>query len=299
MKNRTGAYKKDLLNLDTLGIHKNSLLRTLESIEKYQETPVLYAGLYLILFLRISHPKNWLQRKSTLPLTQNLPVLLNFLDDTWSLSAWEKSKLVNVTLEDLFLNFNLKSFPASINRTMLNWMSGTWQIELFFHVPSARELLILQAENKRCITLVKDEKKIDTLILNKRDPLSFALHDMMHIDQYFNSKESSSGQLGFYRKCVPLYQNKKIKQKLKTHSEFKTKFEYVTSDMNAYSIHLFKCLKHALVLDDLEETLFQEITNVWLMNSDEKTAASHLNTNEFNPIDELILKSFFEREILV
>lgn len=294
MKNRAGAYKNELINIETLSNNKALILSSLASIEKLQNDEALYTGLYLLLFLRLKHSKNWLQRKSKLPLKLSLLPILNCIPKEFNLSNWEQEKLRGVSLEDLFLNFNLKGFPASINRTMLAWLYGEWNIVLFFHVPNSKELIALQAENKRCITLITTEARIDTFIFKNRDPLSFALHDIMHTDQFFNMKETTKGQIGFYKRCLPLYDHPKIKSKMKEHKEFKYHFEYATSDMNAYVIHLLKCLKHALFLNDQEGKLFLEVLKIWQMNEDESNAAIKLNTENFNIQDELILKNYFE-----
>ena len=294
MKNRAGSYKKKLLDINTLAPNKSYILKALTQMEKLKENNTLYTTLYLLLFLRLKHPKNWLQRKSKISGICHLLPFINFIPSEFHLSAWEKEKLKDVTLEDLFLNFHLKSFPASINRTMLAWIYNEWSIALFFHVPKPQELLAIQAAGQRCITLITTEKKIDTFILNNRDPLSFALHDIMHADQFFNTKETIKGQIGFYKYCLPLYDHSSVKEKILINKDFKQDFEYSTSDMNAYVIHLFKCLKHALCLDDESGKLFLEIINLWKMTPEEKLAAINLNSINFNLTDEIILKNFFE-----
>jgi hypothetical protein len=259
----------------------------------------------LILFLRIKHPKNWIQKKSK---TTNIdwqnerlgPELLSIIPESFALNNWEKDKLKGLTTLSLFSFFNLKAIPQSINRTIIHWLSGSWSIEVLEYVPSPRELLRLQVKNTRCVTLVTDPKNIDSLVLERRDPLSFVLHDLMHADQFFNQVESQKGQLGFYHLIDSIYDRPELRHLLKSDSNFKKEFEYVASDMNAYVIHLFKCLKSSILRIDEEGIFFENLLVWWMMTDEEKNSSRKLNTPHFDYQNEIILKTFFEnnQEIL-
>lgn len=305
MKNRSGSYKKLLIDLETLEANGQFLRTNLEILKNQNLSPLQFTTLYLLLFLRIKHPKNWIQKKSS-KLTNATPNnmdeenLLSIIPESFSLNSWEKEKLNEVTAYSLFNQYNLKAIPESINRTMIQWMLGNWSIKMLEHIPSSRELLKLQVKNTRCITVITNLKKIDSLVLNSRDPLSFLLHDLMHADQFFSQAISQKGQLGFYKLIESIYDQPELCLLLKNNENFKKEFEYVASDMNAYVIHLFKCLKSSIYRPEKNEVFFDKLLHWWHMNEDQISAANKLNSPLFSSLDEARLKEFFEnnQEIL-
>lgn len=301
MKNRDGSYKKILLDPKTLKLSGNYLRTNLWALLNQNLSTCDFLTLYLLLFLRIRHPKNWLQKKSRQSLENKKlgPELLSLIPGTFQLNTWEKEKLKGLDSYALFDLYNLLGIPSSINKTMIHWILGLWKIEMLEHIPSPRELLRLQVENTRCITVITQSEEIDRLVLESRDPLSFVLHDLMHADQFFSQRESQKGQLGFYQLIESIYDRPELRDLLKKDQHFKKEFEYVASDMNAYVIHLFKCLKSS-ILRTGESQFFTLLLEWWKMNDEEILSSHNLNTPFFSSGDEMILKTFFEnnQEIL-
>lgn len=295
MKNRNGSYKKVLLEASFLKDNQDYLRTNILALKQLSLSKEDFTTLYILLFLRIKHRKNWLQKKSNQKINSNLGSdLLSIIPETFKLTDWEKEKLKSINTFDLFFLFNLKGIPESINRTMINWYQGHWKIEMLEYIPNSRRLLKLQVKNTRCITLVTDPEKIDELVLGTRDPLSFALHDLMHADQFFNHNESQKGQLGFYKLVDSIYDQSLLSSLLEENKEFKKDFEYVVSDMNAYVIHLFKSLKSSIYRTEVGQELFNLMLSWWNMSEAEKFSSLKLNTPEFSLKDETILKTFFE-----
>jgi hypothetical protein len=292
MKNRTGSYKKILLGETHLGPHREALIKNIDLMTKLHLHPYELCTLYILLFLRIRHQKNWLQKKINFTPLPNEKKLLDLIPPEFNLTVWEIEKLKDIGIKDLYKNFNLKGIPQAVNRTMLNWAQNLWKIELLTYIPSPRKLLQMQVNKTRCITLTIKHDEIDSLVLSTRDPLSFVLHDLHHADLFFNQEESLKGQLGFYNLVNRIYDEPRIKQTLKNDQQFKSEFEYVVSDMNAYVIHLFKCFKSAFIKSD--EMLFSEVLQWWSMPPVVSAAAHRLNTPDFLYEDEIHLKNFFE-----
>ncbi|MDO9183160.1 MAG: hypothetical protein Q7U04_12165 [Bacteriovorax sp.] len=301
MKSRSGSYKKILIDPQTLKAQGAYLRDNLFSLNKLHLSPQDFTTLYIILFLRIKHPKNWIQRNSKVENSESDKnkligiKILNNMPETFCLNEWEKEKLNGLSTYSLYTGFNLKAIPLSINKTMINWYQGNWSIEKLEHIPSPRELLRLQVKNSRCITVITNPNEIDSLVLNSRDPLSFVLHDLMHADQFFSQTESQKGQLGFYQLINSIYDYPELRIILKNNEVFKNEFEYVAADMNAYVIHLFKCLKSAIARIDSDGSFFIKVLSWWKMSDSEQNSAHKLNTPDFNLVDEIILKEFFEK----
>lgn len=295
MKNRNGSYKKILIDSEVLKAHRPYLQTNIEALKLLPLSAPNFTTLYLLLFLRIKHPKNWLQKRNRENHAGSADELLSLIPESFCLNEWEKQKLKGITSEELFSLYNLKAIPDSINRTMIKWYQNQWSIKALEHIPSPRELLKLQVKNTRCITLITDPEQIDSMVLESRDPLSFMLHDLMHADQFFSQHESLIGQLGFYNLINSIYDKAELKSLLKSDKNFKKEFEYVTSDMNAYVIHLFKCLKSSIYRTDANDIFFNLILDWWNMNDEQKKSSHLLNSPLFNFENEMILKNFFEQ----
>jgi hypothetical protein len=300
LKSRSGSYKKILIEESLLKSHGDYLRTNLEAIKSLELNPQDFTAIYILLFLRIKHQKNWLQKKELKQFHKkdhnvSSTLLLKIIPNSFQLNVWEIEKLKGITTLNLFEHFTLKAIPQSIHRSMINWINGLWSIQLLEHIPTSRELLRLQVKNNRCITVITDPQRIDCLVLNKRDPLSFVLHDLMHADQFFSQIDSQIGQLGFYKLIDSLYELPELMFHLKSNAEFKTEFEYVASDMNAYVIHLFKCLKSSVLRLENGPSFWENILNWWEMNEEEKFSSRLLNTPDFSVKHEALLKTFFEK----
>lgn len=296
MKNRQGSYKKVLMAESFLAPHRHTLIKNIDALLERGLSPFELCTLYILLFLRVRHQKNWLQKKEKFTPSVSGKKLLDLIPESFQLTQWEKQKLEGISAVELFQYFNLKGIPLAVNRTMVNWAQGTWKIEVLTHIPSPRELLRMQVKNTRCITLTVKHEEIDQLVLSSRDPLSFVLHDLHHADHFFNSEYSLKGQLGFYSLVDKVYDQPLLKKSLREDSQFKSEFDYVVSDMNAYVIHLFKCFKSAFTRTDekLETKVFPELLEWWQMPLEAKSAAHKLNTPDFQEEDETHLRLFFE-----
>jgi hypothetical protein len=294
MKNRNGSYKKVLLSPEHLESVLPFLKQNVANLIALNLPQAELCSLYILLFLRVRHPRNWLQKKSKAISSVSASMILDLIPDSFQLNDWEKEKLAGLTCESLFLNFNLKGIPLSVNRSMVEWLRGNWDIRLLTHIPTPFELLNYQVNKARCLTITTDPDELASLVLSARDPLSFVLHDLMHADQFFHHFEIIDGQLGFYEMVNRVYEKPELKAAMKKDKQFKREFEYVASDMNAYVIHLFKCLKSAVIKFD--QTLFLSLLDWWQMPELCLSASHRLNTPAFTSDDELVLKEFFERE---
>lgn len=243
MKNRDGSYRKIMINETSLKEQQAYILSGIKALSSLSLTPMDFTTLYILFFLRLNHPKNYLQQHTKNQTPDQFPKLLEMIPAEFNLTPWEKNKLNSISGIELFTLFNLRGIPKSIHRAMVNWYEGKWKIEMLHIIPSAKQLLFMQVRNCRVLTLINDENRLTSHILGSRDPLSFALHDLMHADQFFNNIYSQKGQLGFYKWVAGQYDNKLLQKKLIEDKKFSVEFDYVVSDMNAYVIHLLKSFK--------------------------------------------------------
>jgi hypothetical protein len=247
---RAGRFKKRLVGPEALQkeapiLHQRiSLLRTwLESNEISDKE---FVALSIIATLSYRFPNSWPgARRSALLETSSLTFPMTRVP--WEIESNVRQRLAGFpTIGEVFNHFSLRSVPLSVNRSILSWGQGNYKLRLFFHIPKPQEVLAQQVLGERCVTVLAKESEISKYILGERDHLGFTLHDLIHADHFFHENQHHRGQINFYR----LLQNglgKGAFLKALEDENFEREFEYLISDMNAYPVHLMKCLKAALI----------------------------------------------------
>jgi hypothetical protein len=109
------------------------------------------------------------------------------------------------------------------------------------------------------------------------------MHDLIHADHFYRETEVYQGQLGFYGLLDHCIRQGHFTEHLK-NEKFAQEFEYVISDMNAYAVHLMKCLKSALIHFHTEgEMFFKNWVNDLKSEGDEQKALLELNKTCYQP----------------
>lgn len=157
----------------------------------------------------------------------------------------------------------VKFLKISLKDILFRYLSNHYQIRLIVdRIPSSRDVLAMQAVGHRCVSVIT--LKLDDLILNERDPLSFMLHDLVHAYKMFNEQTLLKGQWGFSCAIMKIYKNHrgedKIQELCDSDEEFRDKFDYLISDMNSHPKHLFYYFKAILI--NYFKKKYQEIDGV-------------------------------------
>ena len=273
---RAGRFKKKLVTLDILEAEAPVILEKLVPF-KERLTGANFTAAYIILYLSHRYPGSWLGAKKEFvpcngPSWRELPF-------TFEPNIIKRLEHVH-SLQEIFSSFALKATPLSVNRAILEWSRGQYNLELMFRIPTPNEVLKQQKFGRRCVTAITD-KRVADYILGERDALSFTMHDLIHADHFYQNNECFQGQLGFYgllEKTLPYFDL--------GHEKFAGEFDYVISDMNAYAIHLIKCLKSAMVHYFNEEYFIN-----WAKDLSPPEELLMLNTKSYIPeeMDERIL----------
>lgn len=271
---RAGRFKKKLVSESELLLEapviREKLAPFLELFSSQKLSSAEFTAAYIILFLSHRFPGSWAGAK-----VHGEKVDGTFWRDLpFKFEPNIEKRLQGVeTLMEIFSNFALKSTPKSVNRALLEWHRGIYKLELMFRIPKPHEVLTQQKNGHRCVTTVIDDK-ISRYILGERDALSFTMHDLIHADHFYFHNECYEGQLGFYGLL-----DKTIGYFNLSNEEFEHEFEYVIADMNAYAVHLLKCLKSAMI-HYFNEDYFKH----WLEGLEAPEAIYALNTGHYSPI---------------
>ena len=270
---RAGRFKKKLVSESELKTEAGPIMEEIFSFHELlvnsKITDAEFTASYILIYLSHRFPNQWLGafKKSepvrgvdwrTLPFHFH-PNILRRLESVQS-------------LQDIFSSFSLKSTPLSVNRAVVEWSKDHYQLVLMFRIPKPHEVLGQQKAGRRCVTCLLDQR-ISSYILGERDALSFLMHDLIHADHFFFENECFLGQLGFYGLLSKTFDYFNL-----DHPQFAQEFEYVMADMNAYAIHLLKCLKSAMI-HYFDESYFDN----WCPGLKPPGALFHLNTKDYEP----------------
>lgn len=264
---RAGRFKKKLVTLDALTLEAPVMLAKVAPLQNLL-TGADFVAAYIVMYLSHRYPGSWLGSKKDTKKLSGIP----WRELPFTFEPNITKRLENIhSLNEIFANFALKSTPETVNRAVLEWGTGKYGLELMFRIPSPSEVLNQQKVGRRCVTAIAD-KRMSTYILGERDALSFIMHDLIHADHFYYHNECFIGQLGFYGLL-----DKTISYFDLTNEKFAGEFEYLIADMNAYPIHLLKCLKSAMVHYFNEDYYLN-----WLKPLNAPLGMTLLNTKEYS-----------------
>lgn len=279
---RSGRFKKKLISYEKLQSEVPKFLSLFNhSLDQFKNNEINESELavhYIFIGLSLRYRGAWLgayqpgiqlehNLHSSFP--QHIPIEPNI-----------KKRIAGMNLGQIVNNFAFKSTPRSVNRALLHFSTQRYPLELMFHIPSPLEVLQQQKNGRRCLSLIIKESQMKDYILGERDYLGFCLHDLIHADHFYHSNSSYYGQLGLYNLLWKEIE-KGTFAVLMENKEFQREFEYIISDMNAYPIHLLKCLKSAITFYS-NQVIFDE----WAARFNVEAQLKKLNGKEYDPVTE-------------
>lgn len=123
-------------------------------------------------------------------------------------------------------------------RGLVGWANDTRSAELFDREITAREIIELQAEGRRCVALLPDAPPADGL--------EFALHDLRHLEKFFEPAHHRV-QIGFFRLFARALSRPDYLQLDQSLDEtWCNERDKTLADMNGSPIFLFGVLKMKL-----------------------------------------------------
>ncbi len=285
---RAGRFKKKLVSPEGLVVEapqiEAKMAPILELFNQQKITDAELTACYLIAVLSHRYPGSWAGSKIKQPLTTHtMPFktqeLCRHLE--FEKNVLERLKQVE-TIGDLLAQCAFRSTPLAVNRSILEWSKGNYKLELMFRIPSPREVLQQQKVGRRCVTLLTKKEDTSLYILGERDALSFTMHDLIHADHFYRDLEVYEGQLGFYALLENCYEQGHFDE-LWGNRKFRDEFEYLISDMNAYAVHLMKCLKSAMIhYHPKRDEFFIEWIQKLELSPQEEQSLKLLNSKEYS-----------------
>jgi len=145
-----------------------------------------------------------------------------------------------------FARRRVRGVPEPVVLGLLAWAAGRRPVDVLDQVPSARHVLALQGAGRRCVSLVEDDVALAHGDPRHPDGLSFALHDLCHLEK-FVAAEHHAGQVGFFRAVARAFEAPAFADLERGFdANWRADRDYVIADMNGSAIFLFAALKMKL-----------------------------------------------------
>lgn len=319
---RSGRFRHRLLEDDFLKskgpLAYQCLKEFLPLWQSQQIHAVEMAAVYIFIFAFLRRPKDFLgglhnqamdelRISNPLPSDQVLKILKkNLPSELQNAKSLQRLQNTQPFLE-YFCQHSWRSIPLATQISLMAWQSGRYPLLLMTTIPSPDEVLQMQADGFRCVSMLIEENQILSFIEEGRDVLGFVVHDLIHGEHFFADPEKARAQIDFSQKLIQVKKQPLIQKMLKTDSAFRAEFDYLSSDMNSVPLHLLKTLKAVLLghfkrqanlaidaplppqIETEFHSIFESTLEPWGFSAAALFAAHRLNTIHFKGLSDAAL----------
>ncbi len=319
---RVGRFRHRLLDETFLQSHSGQAAHSLAPFVNLWKdkkiTDVEMVGAYLLTFIFLRRPTDFLGGFHNLPLpkSQNKGISGRMIVTTLRQTLPDELKNAKSlrpleTDADFLTSFcahSWRSIPFSVQKSLSAWNSALYPLNLLTHLPSADDVLQMQARGRRCVSMLLEPEQIHSFVEEGRDVLGFIVHDLIHADHFFHDPLRAQAQVLFCQKLLEVLKLAVIQHMLFIDDAFRKEFHYLMSDMNSVPLHLLKTLKAILLgfykrqnEGDMKQALsaraeiqfaecYRQVLSIWNFSDAEFLAAQRLNTELFqHPADSVLL----------
>lgn len=122
---------------------------------------------------------------------------------------WETEK--NLPFFQFFIQRTHRKIPESALISIEKWATKKYSLSLLFYTPCVHDVVQMQAQGYRCISVLCDEENLRNKNHAGRDVFSLIIHDLIHADHFFHHHENALAQIQFANKMFLLFENDFIK----------------------------------------------------------------------------------------
>lgn len=155
---------------------------------------------------------------------------------------------LNALLGEWLTHYRYLRICADIPGALRAWLQDDWPLRLTERIPDPREVLRLQAEGIRPVTLIGFPRAAQS-ILHKANGQDFLVHDLAHAWKFLHDPRQYRLQSRFFQWLQRALESGLFDEWL-TDAAFAGQMDYLISDMNTHPVHGLKFL-HAAAIECL------------------------------------------------
>ncbi len=198
-----------------------------------------YAALYFLHWQSALHGKRFASRRYK---ADPRPDAAAWFAETSALGKFG----VREYLQRLFERYQFFGIINNVPVALAAWLSRDWPLVLCEHIPSPCEVLSMQVEGTRPVTVLSAWPRMLNPVLTKPNAFAFMVHDLEHAWKFFHDPAMHRQQREFFCLLATAQAEGRFDRYL--HDPvFSAKFDYLTSDMNTHTMHASQFLRAILV----------------------------------------------------
>ncbi|PIP96532.1 MAG: hypothetical protein COW00_10100 [Bdellovibrio sp. CG12_big_fil_rev_8_21_14_0_65_39_13] len=121
-------------------------------------------------------------------------------------------------------------------------INNIWPAAITTHIPTPLEVLKLQTEGLRVVTVLTKAERVLLPVLTKQHALEFMLHDLEHLYKFEFDPQLKKQQMHLAKFILHSHDLGFFDEFLQD-SSFQDKFDYLASDMNTHPMHSLQYMK--------------------------------------------------------
>lgn len=218
----------------------NDISRLAVRFQEGELTPAEYAARYVLQWQLARHGNRLAQRRSR---RDPKPDGAAWFAELEALPRTEAA----VHLIHLIEDYDLRGVSRRVNVALAQWLRGAWPLTLLDRVPATHEVLHMQINGTRPVTVIADQARLLEPVEEKADAFAFVCHDLEHAWQFFHDPERHQAQRRFAEELARAIEQG-VFSPYTADPEFARKFDYLAADMNTHVAHSLQYLR-AILLD--------------------------------------------------
>ena len=220
-----------------------------------------YTALYFLHWQAASHGKRFASRRYKHDPRPNPSA---WYEETAALAR----RQVRDYLLDYFERYQFFGIIGNVPTALAAWLRGDWPLTLCEHIPTSAEVLKMQVEGTRPVTVLSSWPRMLKPVLSKPNAFAFLIHDLEHAWKFFHNPDMHRQQKEFFCCLLEARANGQFDTYL-NDAVFSTKFDYLISDMNTHTMHASQFLRAILVEFHLRREVVHHPNDLSQMAKDE------------------------------
>lgn len=199
----------------------------------------VYAAAYFLVFQIAARDRRFASRKNRKDAKPDAVACLAEL-------AQSDGAALRQCLPGYLERYQFLGVSPNVQTTLVAWLRGHWFLALSERIPSPLEVLRMQAEGTRPVTVLADYPRLLRPVLGKANGFAFLVHDLEHAYRFFHVPRLRAGQIGIFRGLLRAV-DAGVFESYGEDPVFAQQLDYLVSDMNTHVIHSLRFLAATLI----------------------------------------------------
>jgi len=214
----------------------------------------------------------------------------SIVDVSTMLSPTHRTELLVQMME----RYHYLGVIPAVSITLAEWLMGHWPLQLCDYIPTPEQVLALQVDGIRPVTVLAEYPRLLQPVLAKHNAFEFMLHDLEHAYKFYHDSDSHHEQRALFT-LLQFISDLGMFSPYSEDPQYAHKLDYLLSDMNTRAGHALQYLRAMFVDYLLIRDGKQWFEPLSTHATDELRAwvARLVEEGDFTPAQQQLLDAFF------